>query len=66
MANLFDIHFTIAPGDLLQAHANHYALMTRIQDVEHRVTDTRFELTVQAFIARSAGRTGFGGITEMQ
>ena len=62
----FDINFTIAPGNLLQTHADHHALVARVNGVEHRITDTRFQLTVQTFIARTAGGPGLRGVTEMQ
>ena len=61
-----DIHFTIASGNLLQTHTDHHALVARVNGVEHRITDTRFQLTVQTFIARTAGGPGFRGVTEMQ
>ena len=62
----FDIHFTIASGNLLQTHTDHHALVARVNGVEHRITDTRFQLTVQTFIARTAGGPGFRSVTEMQ
>ncbi|GDU60837.1 hypothetical protein ExPUPEC61_03431 [Escherichia coli] len=62
----FDIHFTIASGNLLQTHTDHYTLVARVNGVKHRITDTRFQLTVQTFIARTAGGPGFRSVTEMQ
>ena len=61
-----DINFTIATGNLLQTHTNYHALVTRVNSVEHRITDTRFQLTVQTFIARTAGGPSFRGVTEVQ
>ena len=54
----FDIDFTIASGNLLQTHTDHHTLVARVNGVEHRITDTRFQLTVQTFIARTAGGPG--------
>ncbi|CCJ83754.1 hypothetical protein BN133_131 [Cronobacter dublinensis 582] len=62
----FDVHFTVAPGDLLQTHAHQHALMARVHDIQHRITDARFEFAVQALIARATGRARFGGVAEMQ
>ena len=62
----FDIDFTVASGNLLQTHTHHHALMARVDRIQHRITDTRFQLTVQTFIARAAGRACFGGVTEVQ
>ena len=56
----------IASGNLLQTHTDHHALVARVNGVEHRITDTRFQLTVQTFIARTAGGPGFRSVTEMQ
>ena len=47
----FNIDFTIAPGDLLQAHADHHALVAGVDHIEYRVTHPGAQLTVQAFIA---------------
>ncbi len=62
----FDIHFTVAASNLLQAHAYNHALMTGVDHVQHGITDARFQLTVQAFIAGAARCARFGGVTEVQ
>ncbi len=62
----FDVDFTIAPGDLLQAHAHHHALMAGVDDVQNRITDAGLQLTVQPFITGAAGGARFGGVTEVQ
>ena len=46
-----NIDFTIASGDLLQAHADHHALVAGVDHIEYRVTHPGAQLTVQAFIA---------------
>ena len=42
----FDIHFTVASGDLLQTHAHQHALMAGVDDIQHRITDARFQFAV--------------------
>ncbi len=62
----FDIDFAVAPGNLLQTYAYDHALVTRVHDVQHGVTHASFQLTVQAFIARTTGGPGFRGVTDVQ
>ena len=61
-----DIHFTIATGDLLQAHAHDHALVVRVDHVQYRITHPGPQLPVQTFIARTAGGPRFGGVAEVQ
>ena len=42
----FDVHFTVTPGDLLQTHAHQHALMAGVDDIQHRITDARFQFAV--------------------
>ena len=62
----FNVHFTVTACDLLQTYPHHHTLMSGVNHVQNRITDACFELTVQAFIARAAGRPRFGGVTEME
>ncbi len=65
-AERFDIDLFIAARYLLQTHARNHALVTRVDNVQHRVAHAGAQLAVQAFIARAAGCARFGGITEVQ
>ena len=62
----FNVDFTVATGNLLQAHTHHHALMAGVNDVQNRITDARFQLTVQTFITGTACGPRFGGVTEVK
>ena len=62
----FDIYFTVATGNLLQTHAYNHALMAGVDHVQYGITDARFQLTVQTFIAGAARGARFSGVTEVQ